>query len=383
MRLLILITILAPYFISRIEKFNSLGPFDLQVLALGSSSLIRDWKVSPESVKFLYKEALPGKCVDEVKTQQLCDAVVSHLDAARPDVIVIAGYGTQALRAGGKWARQNDCLSILMSESQWRDRRRNLGIEFLKGRWIQKHFDAAFVGGERNAAYLERLGFPSSQIWRGYDVVDNAYFEAEAGKVRKKATEWREKLQLPNRFFLYVGRFAPAKNLERLFEAYQSYREQAKGKPWDLVLVGSGPLEQYLKKNVAKEKMDGVHWPGFKQIDELPPYYALASCFILPSVSEPWGLVVNEAMASGLPILASDQCGCVPELVHPGQNGYIFDSLKSSELAYLMEVMSLGQSDLAKFGEESRRIVSRFTPQSWADTLSDCITMNFQRNGRK
>src|SRR5206468_3929765 len=116
------------------------------------------------------------------------------------------------------------------------------------------------------------------------------------------------------------------KNLSRLIRAYHLYREQDTVEPWDLVLVGGGPEEISLRRQVNESALKGVWFAGTRQIDDLPIYYALAKCFVLPSVSEPWGLVVNEAMASGLPVLVSDRCGSA-ELVQNGNNGFVFDPL--------------------------------------------------------
>jgi glycosyltransferase involved in cell wall biosynthesis len=120
-------------------------------------------------------------------------------------------------------------------------------------------------------------------------------------------------------------------------------------------------------------QLQDVVFAGFHQMDTLSAYYGLASAFILPSLSEPWGLVVNEAMAAGLPVLVSHRCGCVPELVRSGLNGYVFDPYDIDGLARLMGVMSSETAMANKMGEASRRIVGSYTPETWAETLVDCI----------
>jgi glycosyltransferase involved in cell wall biosynthesis len=116
-----------------------------------------------------------------------------------------------------------------------------------------------------------------------------------------------------------------------------------------------------------------VVFAGFQQVDAVPAYYGLASCLVLPSISETWGLVVNEAMAAGLPVLVSQRCGCVPELVQPGVNGYVCDPLDTEGLARLLGVMSSDTVDAGKMGEASRQIVAQYTPETWAQTLANCI----------
>jgi glycosyltransferase involved in cell wall biosynthesis len=148
-----------------------------------------------------------------------------------------------------------------------------------------------------------------------------------------------------------------------------------------LVIVGSGPWEQRLKKIAQSKNLKGICWPGFKQVDELPAYYALASCFVLPSVSEPWGLVVNEAMACGLPVLVSDRCGAAGDLVFPGINGYVFDPFDAAGLARLMQCMSAGELNRKEMGQASKRLVANYTPETWAIALADCIRQTAARKG--
>jgi glycosyltransferase involved in cell wall biosynthesis len=236
---------------------------------------------------------------------------------------------------------------------------------------VRRHYDAAFVAGERTAAYLVRMGFLRDRIWTGYDVVDNQAFAAGAADARSKANILRTTLGLPERYFLFVGRFAPEKNLPRLLEAYARYRRVSRQEAWGLVLVGSGPLEPALRAR-AQEFRDVV-FPGYQQTDAVQAYYGLASCLVLPSLSEPWGLVVNEAMAAGLPVLVSHRCGCVPELVRSGLNGYVCDPFDIDGLARLMQIMSSNLAEVRNMGEVSRRIVASYTPETWAQTLADCI----------
>ena len=158
--------------------------------------------------------------------------------------------------------------------------------EWLKGRWVRKHFDAAFVSGARAAFYVETLGIPRHRVWRGYDVVENTHFAAGADSVRQEAPDHRRALNLPERYFLFVGRFAEEKNLVRLLDAYAAYRARAGDEAWRLVMVGSGPQEEELTERVASMDMAGVHWLGAKMVDELPAYYALASAFVLRSRAE-------------------------------------------------------------------------------------------------
>jgi glycosyltransferase involved in cell wall biosynthesis len=115
--------------------------------------------------------------------------------------------------------------------------------------------------------------------------------------------------------------------------------------------------------------------------EELPSIYAYAKCFILASKSETWGLVVNEAAATGLPLIISQNCGCVPDMCLDGINGFTFRSGNVDQLAYHMLNISAGEVDLDEFGCMSQRLVARWTPENWAEALVDCTDTVLNHGG--
>src|SRR4029453_9959761 len=145
--------------------------------------------------------------------------------------------------------------------------------------------------------------------------------------------------------------------------------------PWDLVLLGDGPLKADLCRQISDLQLFGrVHLPGFVQYRELPAYYGLADVFVHASTTEQWGLVVNEAMATGLPVIVSNRCGCVPDLVAEGKNGFTFNPESVEDLSKLMMDMSrLSERCLEEMREESRRIVAGFTPAHFATAAQHAI----------
>jgi glycosyltransferase involved in cell wall biosynthesis len=216
-------------------------------------------------------------------------------------------------------------------------------------------------------------------------------------------------------YFLASNRFIERKNLARLIEAYGAYarRGQESGDRdqesdggtqqsiiknpqssivnqsaiWPLVLLGDGEQKSALiaqchelglnvkesapwestkdqgpRTKDAPQAQCTVFLPGFRQIDELPRFYAHAGCFIHPALEEPWGLVINEAMACGLPILASNHVGAAEELVDDGVNGWTFDPENVEEMAGLMLEISAADFPLATFSTASRRILEERCP---------------------
>jgi glycosyltransferase involved in cell wall biosynthesis len=261
-----------------------------------------------------------------------------------------------------------------MSDSHRDDRRRWWIKEQLKRTFLRDKLRGAFVSGSLAAQYMESLGIPPNRIWKGYDAVDNHFFAEHARRVRNDSDRIRLNLELPERYFLYVGRLAPEKNIETLLLSYDSYRKIAKKHIANLVIVGSGASESHLKTLCQQNRIRGVDWRQFQQQSQLVELYALSSGLILPSRSEPWGLVVNEALASGIPVVVSSNCGCAPELVLPGLNGWVFDVGNSSTLTEnLLRLHALGPHELNDIRQISAALVSLFSLENWCRAVKDII----------
>ncbi|MBK8934854.1 MAG: glycosyltransferase family 4 protein [Chloroflexi bacterium] len=154
------------------------------------------------------------------------------------------------------------------------------------------------------------------------------------------------------------SRFVARKNLIGLLKAYQVYMEQIRQRevqPWRLVILGDGEERENLEEFISGYQIDGVTLAGFRQIEELPIYYGLANAFIHPALQEQWGLVVNEAMACGLPVFVSEKCGCAYDLIHPGENGYTFDPGSISQISDLMLQATIGELDLKLWAKLAKR----------------------------
>src|SRR6266566_1020236 len=310
------------------------------------------------------------------------------LDQANPDVVAVNGWNNFGSLAAARCCMERGIPMVVMSESARGDEPRTWWKEIIKRRIVDL-YAAALVGGQRHVEYLVELGMPRERIFTGYDVVDNAYFEQRALEIRNanppQADEIRKKHALPENYFLASARFIQKKNLPILIRAYAEYRDRLKGTgvtdpgynrgaPWDLLLLGDEPMRETLNAQLATLNLHPhVHLPGFKQYDELPVYYALANAFVHASTTEQWGLVVNEAVASGLPVFVSNRCGCVPELVQ--DNGFTFDPANESELAgRLLQMASLSADERRRLGEASYRIAANFAPDRFGEGLEQAAT---------
>jgi glycosyltransferase involved in cell wall biosynthesis len=313
--------------------------------------------------------------------QELYRQMRCVLNQTKPDAVVIPGWASAEALSALSWCAESGTPAVMMSESTEWDEKRTGWKEWIK-RQIIGICSTALVGGKPHADYLEQLGIERGKIFLGYDAVDNGYFAAKTDEVRKQKTEVGKRLGLPENFFLASARFIEKKNLSRLIEAYARYRELAgkseignrKSKIWDLVILGDGPLREVLDSQLSTLNLrNHVLLPGFKQYDELPAYYGLASAFIHASTTEQWGLVVNEAMASGLPVLVSNRCGCAKDLVAEGKNGFTFEPSDVEQLAKLMLKVSTFDFPLSGFGSASRQIISKWGPERFANGLVQAV----------
>jgi glycosyltransferase involved in cell wall biosynthesis len=144
------------------------------------------------------------------------------------------------------------------------------------------------------------------------------------------------------------------------------------------VILGDGDEREALTHLMSFENIRNVSFPGFRQIDELPIYYGLASVFIHPAYQEQWGLVVNEAMAAGLPVLVSNRCGCAPDLVSDGNNGFTFSPEDVTALADLMMKVSSGQVNLQAMSLAARNRIGERGPKRFAQGLYGALQVALQ-----
>jgi 1,2-diacylglycerol 3-alpha-glucosyltransferase len=315
-------------------------------------------------------------------SHELTKAIQTALDDCHPAVVAIPGWSDAVAFSALKWCITHQVPTIVMSESTKWDEKRTGWKEWIKRRLVGI-CSTALAGGTPHADYLEQLGIERNKIFLGYDAVDNDYFAIKAAEVRSRKSEVRNRLGLPENFFLASARFVGKKNLSRLLEAYSRYRtlcekpevrSQKSEVPWDLVLLGDGPLREIINSQLSTLNLPGhVLLPGFKQYDELPMYYGLASAFVHASTTEQWGLVVNEAMASGLPVLVSNRCGCATDLVQEGRNGFTFDPYNVAQLAQLMLKISDFRFPLSTFGPESQRIIADWGSERFAAGLKAAV----------
>ncbi len=378
MRLLVTWSRLGPYHHARLRGLQSVAGEGVEVIGLAVAS--RDqyaWRAGEPCTTVRIETLFPGQDYASIGGRRIARACWRQLDALRPGAVAVNGWSMPEALAAMAWCRWRRVPCIVMSETL-AGARSGPGQWLREGfkRWLLRGCAAALVGGQAHRDYVATLGMPAERVLLGYDAVDNEYFQAGAETARRDAAATRARLGLPDRYFFACSRFLPRKNIDGLLRAYARYRERCVGRPWSLVISGSGDEEAGLRRLARDLDVDGVYWPGFVQYADLPACYGLASAFVHPARAEAWGLVVNEAAACGLPLLVGDAVGARATLVHDGVNGFGFDADSDDALLeVLLDLHGRTPEERRDMGEASRRIVSDWSPRRFGEGMLAAVRL--------
>lgn len=384
--------------------------------------------------------AFPDRRYDDIGKPEIRKVLHRLLDDLKPDAVAIAGWSLIDSQTCLDWCKKNRKKCLVMSETREADGKRVWWKERVKSYFISRFDGALVGGRSQRDYLVKlgmpakniQLGYNvvnnaffavETEKWqklnraqrdgqelfamcsagglmeggiktgiRGEENLRCAPMHADQLGVQNQ--EPRSKRDSP--YFLASNRFIERKNLGRLIEAYSIY-SNSKLDHWPLVLLGDGELKaeliaqcHALGLNVIKlapwdssltadscSLITGtVYFPGFRQIQELPRFYSQAGCFIHPALEEPWGLVINEAMACGLPILSGRNVGAAEELVHDSVNGWCFDAEHIEEMAEcLAKVAGMRYDELQSLSEASRRILEKCCPtEAFGGGLAELLT---------
>jgi glycosyltransferase involved in cell wall biosynthesis len=214
---------------------------------------------------------------------------------------------------------------------------------------FMRDLDLVVVAGERSAEYARRIGVPEARLRTGFYGFDYCAFAAAAAK---RPPAWP-------RQFLYAGRYAAEKDLPTLVAAYRQYRSGVR-EPWGLTCRGIGPAAALL------QKVEGVVDGGFAPPAELPGIFAAHGAFVLPSRFEPWGVVIAEAAAAGLPIVCSMACGAAADIVRPYYNGIVVPPADTRALANAMHWIHEHAAALPAMGARGQALAQGYSAEAWA-----------------
>jgi glycosyltransferase involved in cell wall biosynthesis len=278
------------------------------------------------------------------------DLLMRQLDEFQPEVLIVNSWHIPVyMKAARRW--RGRALRIVVMDHQWLGTPKQWLGRLTRQFYIQRAFDAAFMPGDEQAVFARHLGFEQREIIVGLCTCEGAFHTGPQDP--------------PQDAFLFVGRLVDTKGVDVLTAAYRAYREQTSD-PWPLKVAGIGPMDAELGA------IDGVELLGFVPPKDLPSVMTQAGCLLLPSRFEPWGVVVQEAAASGQAVICTSACGAASRLVLDGYNGRVVAPGKPAELTEAMHWLANADPAMRRaISGRSVELAKQYTPQRWAEHLVD------------
>lgn len=351
--------IIAPYKVALFNELYKLIP-NMEVIFIAEKEKRRDWNIDYSNIKFPYTILFKGS-IESINSFAIAKETWKMLEKIRPETSIICDYSNIFGWISLLWAKRNKNNLVFWLDSTYDDKKHYFPKEQVK-HFFLKHFDAFLAPGGKTKHYLEYMKVNSAKIiTTGYSV-DNEFFIEQYQLYKDKKDVLLNKLEIQQRQnFIFIGRFAPEKNIINLL---YSFLEVSKiNSAWGLILLGNGPLKNEITTFISDNNLQNkILLPGFIQQEGIVQYLTASDVFVLPSLSEPWGLVVNEAMLCRLPVIVSTKCGCQPELVKEGVNGFSFDPNNQLKLTNLMQGFANGSYNIKSMREASFAIVTKHSP---------------------
>lgn len=377
-KVVIIHNIMAPYRFPLFAEIAKSEKIDLEVWFLSESAKNRRWRIK-EKIDLPFKYKVLPKIELNFFGKDLFTWIFSptfpwKLLRSNYDVLISAGWLDFACQAGFIISKILRKPYILWSEStanepSWR---RNLASLLVKT--IVCHSDACLPTSTRAKKYLVSLGAKEKKNFIGISTIDIDYFKKTSKLTFTQKSQLKKKLEIQNsRLILFVGQLIERKGVKFLLQAYQQAVNKLKNSDWGLLIVGYGPQQEDLKILCKRQKIKDVYFCGHVEIDEMPKMYGLADLFVLPSLEETFGLVINEAMASGLPIITTNNVGSCLDLVNPGENGFVIPAGNVTELSNAIIKIISNPDLLSKMGKKSSEMINKFGPKDQAKSFLQAI----------
>ena len=304
--------------------------------------------------------------MEDLSCYQCANAVGVALDRIRPDVVIAGALAFPSGAGAIRWAIRTNGKVVIMDNARVCDVPRNPLVNWVK-RALYREAEGVLLPAPSHVNDYKFWDLPEESMFFGLNAVDNGHFSTKSQEIRSRAPSNRSRLNLPDSYILGVGRQIKQKNWRGLLECWTKFKACNPLSKLELVLVGNGPEREDLLACVGSNNSE-IHFRDFVSQEEMVAYYALAEAMVLPSMGETWGLVVNEAMACGLPVIVSKQCGCALTLVRDGVNGWLVDagSLDSIVTA-LTSMAQKKRTDLVEMGRQSAALIENWGLRRFCD----------------
>jgi glycosyltransferase involved in cell wall biosynthesis len=300
--------------------------------------------------------------------------VIFEIAKRNPDVIIVDGYvdiTMQLAYALGKVMK----IPIIFWTEGIREPRSFLGLVSRPIRmFFIKGADAIIVPGRLSKNYVVSMGADKFRVFIAPNCIDNDFFIGHSSKYKKNKERLKKKLGInKQKVILYVGQIIERKGVDYLIRAYARLKQEHD--ELALILVGSGPLKDRLKCVCDRTVISDVYFveSGLKLVD-LIKYYSIANVFVLPTVFDVWGFVINEAMACGLPVISTKNAQAAIEMIRQGENGFVINKANEEELYSAMKKL-LSLEELEPMERKSLEIVTtRFDPSLMKERFIEAIS---------
>ena len=296
----------------------------------------------------------------------------SHFDA-----VILPGYFYFTAWLAIATAKWNSTPILFVTDSHsLRSWRAQSPSELRFKRWLVRRIfslaNAILVSSSGGVEYLKSLGFSSDQIFLVPTAVDNDWWTGQAAKVDRNSVRAVWKIPVEGTVALFCAKLQRWKGPMDLLEAFA----KANVPNSCLVFAGDGPERNNLERRTKELGLaDRVRFLGFLNQSQLPSAYCAADLFVLPSLFEPFGLVVNEAMLCGLPVAVSDRVGARFDLVRPDENGYVFPAGDLEALAAILRKILPDPEKRTRMGAAARRRMETWSPQEYVDSFVRAVKL--------
>lgn len=364
--------IIAPYRVPLFERLAQHPSIDLSVYFCTKTHKHRKWAVL-ESDKYNY-EILSGITVELAGiTYHINPSIIPKLVKRKYDVVIIGGntdFTTQAAFIASKLLKTP---IILWSEGVGSAQSLLGKVINPLTRYIVRNVDAIVVPGTRSRDFHIRMGAIPEKIFIAPNIVDNEMFIQQSSKFKKEKERFKQELNIQNeKIILFVGRLVKGKGVEYLIAAYKKLKEEYGD--CCLVIIGDGISKNELEEICIKEDIKDIHFTGWLSEEKIV-YYSIANLFVLPTLKDLYPLVINEAMACGLPVISTNAAGCAVDMILPGENGFIVDAGNVDQLHAAMRKVVVNGGVARKMGEKSLKIIeNKYTINNIVDNFISAIS---------
>jgi glycosyltransferase involved in cell wall biosynthesis len=349
----------APYMVERFNALSRRGNIDFEAWFSARTKVGRSWQVDERSWEFRHRY------VSGADRRWHSLVVPSELLWGRVPDLLVSLYAGPAFLIGSSIARRRGARTAFWVEPTGdlvTPRRR--WKEWLKARVLPRA-DGILTTGPDGRAFSRRYTVREERTFVVPHVIDYPWFAERCAEGRAERAATRSRFRLEGVTFLYVGRLLRAKGLEYLIDAFARCT-RATPTPMSLLLVGDGADDVQLRARCRDEQVENVVFAGFQRADTLPSLYSAADVFVFPTLGDTFGMAISEAMACGLPVVATSVSGELDARVTDGVNGFVVPPADTDALVEALSTLAADPELRVSMGQKSRERAAGQSPDVWA-----------------